>query len=181
MDKIGKVTLGMNPEAEVIVKTAMKMNGPDDKDDLYFTMFNIMAEPLRMVVAVVGDFSGLLPQYGYESEDIEEWVASEPEKYLSLVMKHYADLMAHAEEKISIPLESKENAEKARVVLSSLIAKGFYIQTTNYVIPDGENDERSQQVPTAELVDDLRVMLDIVKQWDTFDLQAYLKKMGATI
>ena len=132
-----------------------------------------------MVVAVVGNFSSMLPQFGYSQEDIDTWVTEEPEKYLSLVMNHYADLMAHAEEKISIPLDCKENAEKARVVLSSLISKGFYLQTTTYVIPQGENEERSQQVPTSELVDDLRIMLDIVKQWDTFDLEEYLNKMGA--
>lgn len=179
MDKIGKVALGMSADAEVIVKTAMKMKNAEDKDDLYFTMFNIMANPLRMVVAVVGNFSSMLPQFGYSQEDIDTWVTEEPEKYLSLVMNHYADLMAHAEEKISIPLDSAENAEKARVVLSSLISKGFYLQTTTYVIPQGENEERSQQVPTSELVNDLRVMLDIVKQWDTFDLEEYLTKMGA--
>ena len=94
-------------------------------------------------------------------------------------MNHYAELMGSAEEKISIPLDSAENAEKARVVLSSLISKGYYLQTTTYVIPQGENEERSQKVPTSELINDLRVRLDIVKQWDTFDLEAYLTKMGA--
>ena len=36
MDKIGKVALGMSADAEVIVKTAMKMKNAEDKDDLYF-------------------------------------------------------------------------------------------------------------------------------------------------
>ena len=80
MDKIGKVALGMSNDAEVIVKTAMKMKGSEDKDDLYFTMFNIMANPLRMVVAVVGNFSSMLPSFGYSEEDIQKWVAEEPEK-----------------------------------------------------------------------------------------------------
>ena len=48
MKKIGKVKLGINNDLEVVIVSDVAMNGEADKDDLYFVMFNIMHQPLRL-------------------------------------------------------------------------------------------------------------------------------------
>jgi len=52
MKQIKNVKLSLNKEAEVVVTADIVMEGPDDPDDVYFVMFNILHNPLRLVVGV---------------------------------------------------------------------------------------------------------------------------------
>ena len=166
MKSIGKVVLGMDDDAKIIVKSSVSMKDTEDRDDLYFVMFNVMAPDgeggtLRLSIATVGCFAQKLVDLG---------VSTQPEKYLELVVEHYGKIVAHGEEKLSIPLDSEENATKARAILTSLISNGAYVQVTRYRVPgaDPEITERAQEVPTEDLIDSLQAMLDIVKNWESF-------------
>lgn len=180
MKSIGKVTLGLDETARVLVKSNVLMKDPADRDDLYFVMFNIMApeedKPLRLSVATVGDFGASLQALGYvEAPELYNLINNEPQRYLGLVAKHYGELIATGDEKVSISLNSQPNADKARAVLASLIENKCYVQVTRYRIPGGDPEivERAQEVPTEELIPSLKTMLEIVKDWDNFDLEAY--------
>ena len=69
MNKIGKVKLGINNELDVVIVSDVSMNGEADKDDLYFVMFNIMHEPLRLSVTTVGDLLTLAKINTEKSEE----------------------------------------------------------------------------------------------------------------
>ena len=77
--------------------------------------------------------------------------------------------MERGVEKIKIPLDSQENADKARIIIASMIDKGRFIQKSNYII-DGESQFKEQDVDTANMVPQLKLMLEIIKKWDTIDL-----------
>jgi hypothetical protein len=177
---IGKVTLGLDETARVLVKSNVLMKDVSDRDDLYFVMFNIMApdedKPLRLSVATVGDFAASLQALGYiEAPEVQNLINNDPERYLGLVGQHYGELVTTGSEKVSIPLDSQPNADKARAVLASLIENKCYVQVTRYRIPGGDPEivERAQEVPTEELIPSLKTMLGIVKDWKNFDMEAY--------
>lgn len=180
MRSIGSVKLGLDERARVMVRSNVLMAGPQDRDDLYFVMFNIMApevdKPLRLSVATVGCFSETLVRLGItDAATVNRMITGDPEGYLAMVGEHYAELVATGDEKVSIPLDSQDNADKARAVLASLIDNKCYLQVTRYKIPGGEQEvlERAQEVPTEELIPSLKAMLDIVKDWRNFDMEAY--------
>ena len=181
MKSIGKVTLGLDDSARVLVRSNVLMNDPQDRDDLYFVMFNIMApdedKPLRLSVATVGDFAATLLSMGHiQRSELEHLVNNDPERYLGLVAQHYGQLVTTGSEKVSINLDSQASADKARAVLVSLIENKCYVQITRYRIPGGDPEivEKAQEVPTEELIPSLKAMLDIVKDWENFDLEAFV-------
>jgi hypothetical protein len=174
------VTLGLDDSARVMVRSNVMMAGPNDRDDLYFVMFNIMApdegNPLRLSVATVGNFADTLVDLGIsDRETVRRLITEDPERYLQTVADNYAAMVSTGEEKVSIPLDSQTNADKARAVLASLIDNKCYVQVTRYRIPgaDPEIIEKAQEVPTEELIPSLKAMLDIVKDWQNFDMEAY--------
>jgi hypothetical protein len=68
----------------------------------------------------------------------------------------------------------------ARAVVASMIDNGFYWQHSNYSVNGVVSEPKIQQVPTKELMLDLNQMLEIIKQWETFDLRDFLMAQGAT-
>ncbi len=180
MRSIGSVKLGLDDKTRVMVRSNVLMAGPQDRDDLYFVMFNIMApeqdRPLRLSVATVGCFSETLVKLQLVDEaTVRRMITEDPNGYLNLVGEHYARLVATGDEKVSIPLDSQDNADRARAVLASLIENKCYLQVTRYRIPGGEQEivERAQEVPTEELIPSLKTMLKIVRDWENFDMEAY--------
>jgi hypothetical protein len=178
MRSIGTVKLGLDDQARVVVKSNVLMDDPSDKDDLYFIMFNIMApegdKPLRLSVGTVGDFARTMEALNLIAPGQAKYlVDKDPQAYLSLVAQHYGQLVPTGEEKVSIPLTDEAGATKARAVLASLIENKCYFQVTRYRIPGGDPEivEKAQEVPTEELIPNLKVMLEIVKDWETFDLE----------
>ena len=55
MKEITKVKLGINKDAVVVVSSEVEMNSKTDKDEAYIIMFNIIGEPLRLGIIVVGN------------------------------------------------------------------------------------------------------------------------------
>jgi len=53
MEKIGKTRLTMSKDATVNVYADIYMKSQEDVDDLYFVMFNILSDPLRLSLCIV--------------------------------------------------------------------------------------------------------------------------------
>lgn len=180
MEKITKVKLSLNSNAEVVVVADIKMHGKEDTDDVYFVMFNILHNPLRFVVATVGDFAGILLKQGHSHDQVLDWLNNDPEKFMHNVLSNQEVLFGEAKEKVRVILDAKNNAMMARAVVASMIDNGFYWQHSNYSVNGVVSEPKIQQVPTKELMLDLNQMLEIIKQWETFDLRDFLMSQGAT-
>jgi len=180
MKNIGKVKLTMNKEMVVNVNADVHMKDMEDKDDLYFVLFNIMAEPLRLSLGVVGNFFEELEKLaGSDPVKLAKLLETDPDIYLRLVQTHYADLVHSSnEEKVKVVLDNQRNADMARMVLSSLLQNKYYTQVTTYHIPGEQPIVKEQKVPTDTLSAELKVMLDITKNWDGFDLDEYVASMS---
>jgi hypothetical protein len=179
MDKINKVQLGLNNEMEVVVTSDVGMSDGADRDDVYFVMFNILDKPLRFVVSTAGNFTEFLTERGTSAAEIKEWLDTNPDEFLNAIVKHQGELLAHSIEKVRVVLDSQSNADMARAVVSSMIDKGYFINISNYTIPgQTETVQKTQQVPTGQLLNDFTTMLDVIKQWDGFDFAEYLRAKG---
>lgn len=180
MKKIGKVKLTMTKDMVVNVHADVHMKDSNDKDDLYFVLFNIMADPLRLSLGVVGNFFEELEKLaGSDPARLTQLLETEPDTYMKLVQRHYADLVTTSnEEKVKVTLDNQRNADMARMVLSSLLQNKYYTQVTTYHIPNQEKIVKEQRVPTDSLAAELKVMLDITKKWEGFDLEQYVAGMG---
>tara|TARA_R110000851_G_scaffold49643_1_gene119329 strand:+ start:657 stop:1214 length:558 start_codon:yes stop_codon:yes gene_type:complete len=178
MDKISKLKLGLDSNTiELIVTTDIIMKSKHDYDDLYLIMFNIMDEPLRLSVIGV---SNLLDMAAHNSKMNEAQLISllkaNPEKYITLATQDINLLGERGKEFISINLDSEKNATKSRLVVSSMIDKQYYIQKSNYHV-EGEIIEKDQKIETVALIPQLKLMLEIIKSWDTFNTQDFQKKI----
>lgn len=180
MKNIGKVKLTMTKDMIVTVQADVHMKDNDDRDDLYFVLFNIMAEPLRLSLGVVGNFFEQLERLaGSDPAKLGNLLDTDPDIYMKLVQRHYAELVqANNEEKVKVVLDNQRNADMARMVLSSLLQNKHYMQITTYHIPGEEPIVKEQEVPTETLAAELKVMLDITKRWDGFDLEQYVAHMA---
>ena len=181
MKKIGKVKMTMSKDMVVNVHADVHMKNANDKDDLYFVLFNIMADPLRLSIGTVGNFFESIEQVtGLGQQSLHNLLENEPDQYMTLVQQNYTDLVTvSSEEKVKVVLDNQRNADMARMVLSSLLQQGYYEQITTYHIPNAEPVVSDQKVPTESLAAELKVMLDISKKWEGFDLDSYIAGMGA--
>ena len=180
MKKIKKVQLALNKETEAVVTADIVMHGETDTDDIYFVMFNILHNPLRFVVATVSDFAGILQKQGHSRSQVLTWLKNDPEEFMKRVFEDQHGLFENAEEKVRVMLNSPENAMMARAVVTSMIDKGYYWQHSNYQVMGNETTPKVQKIPTTELLLDLTNMLDIIKDWENFDLGKYLLSHGAS-
>ena len=87
MEKIGKTKLTMNKDMLVVVYADVYMKDAKDADDLYFVMFNILADPLRLSLCVVSEFFDYLVNH----TDITR---AELNKMLKQIYKIGAELIA---------------------------------------------------------------------------------------
>ncbi len=179
MKNIKTVKLSLNQEIEVVVQANIEMHGEDDTDDIYFVMFNILHNPLRFVVATVSDFSSILQKQGHSRSQVLSWLKNDPEEFMKRVFADQQGIFENAQEKVRVTLDSPENAMMARAVVTSMIDKGYYWQHSDYKV-NGETTPKVQKIPTTELLLDLTNMLDIIKDWENFDLGSYLLSHGAS-
>ena len=170
MKSIKNVKLGLSPsDMKVIVSADVEMGDAEDKDDLYLVMFNIMDEPLRLSVFTIGQLINLVKKNTKMSQEEAYQILEEnPERYIQLAVQDMGALGDYGMENIKIPLTSKENAQKARLVLTSMIDNQHYLQKSTYHIGK-ETIEKEQKVDTIPLIPQLKMMLEIVKRWDGFD------------
>ena len=178
MKKIGKVKLGINNDLEVVIVSDVAMNGEADKDDLYFVMFNIMHQPLRLSITTVGDLLSLAKENtGKSEEELLNQLESDPEQYVFSALGNSELLMERSNEKITIPLDSEESANKARIIISSMIDKQKFIQESNYQVNE-EVIVKRQDVDTSNMIPQLTIMLDIIKNWNNLDLEELEKRLS---
>lgn len=177
MKAIDDVKLGFKNQ-EVLVTAQITM-AEKDRDDLYFVMFNILDDPLRLVVAVAGNFVDFLITKGYTSEELNRWLDKNPQKYLEAIVQHQLEIMQSAKERVKIVLDNQQSADQARMVITSMLAKGHFNQVSTYCFPDGTEDVKLQKVPTQDMSRDLQIMLEVIKDWQNFDYDDFMKKMVA--
>mgnify|MGYP003643212290 CR=1 FL=1 len=180
MQSVKRVKLGLNAEMEVVVTADVNMKAGKDLDDVYFVMFNVLDTPLRFVVSTAGNFTEFLVERGTPQSDIETWFTEEtPDKFLEEVVKHQTDILIHSDEKVRVVLDTQKNADLARAVVSSMIEKGYFINITNYTIPGRDEPvQKIQQVPTESLFQDFATMLEVIKEWENFDFEEFLRAKG---
>lgn len=171
--------LGLNPDIEVIVTTDISMKNTEDRDDVYFVMFNVLDSPLRFVVSTAGNFTDFLLARGVKKKDLKNWLAENPDLFLNQIVEHQQDLLGHSVEKVRVLLDNQKNADLARVVVSSMIDKGYFVNISNYSVPDTEETiQKIQKVPTEQLLGDFHTMLEVIKAWDGFDFATFLLEKG---
>ena len=178
MKKIKNVKLGIVPKTmEVSVNSEVIMKDKNDFDDLYVVMFNIMDEPLRLSLITIGNLSNILNDRGLTEAQIKNLYDANPEKYLGEALNTPESFDKYANENIRICLDTSDNAQKARLLISSMIQNKYYLQKTTYVFPD-ERVEKEQKVDTTELIPQLKLMLEIIKQWETFDISQFSEALS---
>ena len=85
--------------------------------------------------------------------------------------------MQGATERVRIPLDSQKNADQARLVVTSMIAQGYFKQISLYHFPEGDEQPKVQKVPTKDMSQDLNIMLDVIKNWENFDYEDFMKEV----
>ena len=179
MEKIAKVQLGLNKEMEVMVTSGISMATAADRDDVYFVMFNVLDKPLRFVVSTAGNFTEFLVARGIKKTQIDTWLSEDTDQFLNNIVQYQQDLISHSVEKVKVVLDSQKNADMARAVVSSMIEKGYFVNVSNYAVPGTkETLQKIQKVPTAQLIEDFKTMLEVIKQWEGFDFETFLRAKG---
>jgi len=178
MEKITKVKLGLNKEAIVVVSGEVDMLSKTDKDEAYIIMFNIIGDPLRLGIIVIGQMlDKALKNTNLSKEQLNVLMEADPEKFLEAAMKNPELLFTDAQEMVKIVLDSDKKSQQARLVLASMVENGHYIQKTTYSFGGEVIEVKEQKIETEELALQLKAMIEIVKQWDTFDMAAYQAEM----
>jgi len=139
-------------------------------------MFNIIDNPLRLSIITVSNFHDIIEDlFKVEREKIENLNQQELDVLIAETVSNIEVIAKYGEERITIPLDNETNAKKVRVILSSMIQNGYYNQITNYHV-DKEVIKREQKIDTTELNPQLKVMLEIAKDWKGFDVNQFRVK-----
>jgi hypothetical protein len=178
MEKIDNLKLALDPKTmELIVTADVVMKNKEDFDDLYLIMFNIMDDPLRLsVIGVCNLLEMAMENTQMNEAQLLSLLKANPEKYITLATQNVETMASRGDEFISINLDSADNAKRARIVLTSMIDKQYYIQKSKYHV-EGELHEKEQRIETEALIPQLKMMLEIVKTWDTFNIQEFQKNI----
>jgi hypothetical protein len=177
MKKLNKMNLKINPKDMILtMNTEIDMVSKSDKDDAYIVMFNIIDNPLRLSIITVSNFHDIIEDlFKVEREKIENLNQQELDVLIAETVSNIEVIAKYGEERITIPLDNETNAKKVRVILSSMIQNGYYNQITNYHV-DKEVIKREQKIDTTELNPQLKVMLEIAKDWKGFDVNQFRVK-----
>ena len=46
-----------------------------------------------------------------------------------------------------------------------------------YRFPNGEDEPKIQKVPTKEMARELNIMLEVIKKWEDFNYEDFMKEM----
>jgi hypothetical protein len=104
-------------------------------------------------------------------------LSKDPQKYLEGIVQHQVEIMQSANERVKVVIDNQASADQARMVVTSLLAKGHFNQVTTYRFPDGTEDTKLQKVPTGDMARDLKIMLEIIKDWENFDYNEFMDRM----
>lgn len=178
MKEIKKVKLGIDADTIVVVSSEVEMRSKNDKDDAYIVMFNIIGDPLRLGIIVVGNMlDKALQNTNLSEEQLVALMEASPEKYLEAAMKNPDLIFESAQEMVKVMLDSEKKASQARLLLASMVNNGYYMQKTTYTFNGEVVEVKEQRIETEDFAMQLKAMIEIVKQWDTFDMEAYQQEM----
>ena len=178
MKSIQKVKLGIDKDAVVVISSEIEMLTKDDKDEAFLIMFNIIGDPLRLGIVVIGNMLAKAKQNTNLSESqLMQLMEADPQKYLEAAMKNPEALFETAQEMVKIVLDSEKKATQARLILASMIDTEYYLQKTKYLFKGEEIETKIQKIETQELVLQLKAMIEIIKQWETFDMKEYQRQI----
>ena len=174
MKKIDNVKLGLDSKTmEVVVSADIIMDGKDDWDDLYLIMFNVMEDPLRLALFSVGNLKDMAKVNKNLTETkVKALAKSNPQAYISAAIEDTDLLGNQGMENVKVLLNSDTNAQRARLVLSSMIDKGYYVKKSTYHFGD-EVISKQQKVETEALIMQLKMMLEIIKRWNGFNIDDF--------
>ena len=176
MREIKNVKLGFNKDADVTVVADVEMNGKDDIDSLFLCFFTILNPPLRLSVITAGCLNEALAKItGQTTDTIEKLMKENPEMYGLLIQENTENLLTQGEEQNKIPLDSPTNSQSARLILTSMLDRGFYHQKTRYYFSNGDKEKQEQKVDITPLKQAFETMLEICKRWDDPALKEELK------
>ena len=182
MKEIKKVKLGVNKDAIVVVSSDVEMKSKEDADEAYIIMFNIIGDPLRLGIIVVGNMlDKAIENTNLSKSQLVALMETNPEKYLEAAMKDPERIFDSAQEMVKIVLDSEKKAAQARLILASMVDNGHYLQRTRYSFEGEEIEIKEQKIETEELALQLKAMIEIVKQWETFDMEEYQREMEAAL
>ena len=173
-DTINNVKLGLDSKTmEVVVSADIIMEGKKDWDDLYLIMFNVMEDPLRLALFTIGNLKNMVKQNKtMTNSEAKALAKSNPQEYISAAIENTDLLAKQGSENVKVLLNSEQNAKKARLVLSSMIDKGYYVQKSTYYFGD-EQIAKQQKVETEGLIMQLKMMLEIIKRWNGFNVDDF--------
>ena len=167
MKRIKNVKLGFNKDAEVTIVADVEMNGKEDIDSLFLCFFTILHPPLRLSVITAGCLNDeLVKLTGQNKDTIEKLMKENPEMYGLLIQENTENLLHGGEEQNKILLDSPNNSQNARLILTSMLDRGFYHQKTRYYFSNGDKEKQEQKVDIAPLKQAFEAMLEICKKWD---------------
>jgi hypothetical protein len=178
MKEIKKLKLGINKDAVVVVSSEIEMNSKEDKDEAYIIMFNIIGDPLRLGIIVVGNMlDKAIENTNLSKAQVLTLMDKDPEKYLEAALKNPDKIFESAQEMVKIVLDSEKKASQTRLILASMVDNEHYLQRTKYTFNGEELEVKEQRIETEELALQLKAMIEIVKQWETFDMEEYQREM----
>lgn len=176
MKRIKNVKLGLNKNAEVTIVADVEMNGKNDLDSLFLCFFTILNPPLRLSVITAGCLNEQIGKIiGQDISTIEKMMKENPEMYGQLIQQNTESLLEYGEEQNKILLDSPNNSTNARLILTSMLDRGFYHQKTRYYYPDGDKQQQEQKVDIRPLKQAFETMLEICKRWDDPKLKEELQ------
>jgi len=176
MKRIKNVKLGFNKSADVTVVADVEMNGKEDIDSLFLCFFTILHPPLRLSVITAGCLNEALAEIiGQDVSVIEKMMKENPEMYGLLIQQNTESLLEHGEEQNKVVLDSPTNSKNARLILTSMLDRGFYHQKTRYYFPNGDKEQQEQKVDITPLKEAFETMLEICKRWDDPKLKEELE------
>jgi hypothetical protein len=152
MKGIRTVKLAMNKNADVIMFADVDM-GENDIDSLFLCYFTVLTPPLRLSVLTSGQL-------------VEK---------LSVIMNvdktNILNLLQTQPEETRILLDSDDNANQGRALISSILKSGYYLQKTRFHFPDGTVQEQEQKIDIAGMKPTFKAMLDICKNWREVEVE----------
>ena len=176
MKRIKNVKLGFNKDAEVTIVADVEMNGKEDIDSLFLCFFTILHPPLRLSVITAGCLNEELGNIiGQNTDTVEKLMKENPEMYGMLIQENTEAMLENGVEQNKIILDSPMNSKNARLILTSMLDRGFYHQKTRYHFPNGEKEKQEQKVDITPLKQAFETMLEICKRWDDPALKEELK------
>ena len=176
MKSIKNVKLGFNKNADVTVVADVEMKGKEDIDSLFLCFFTILNPPLRLSVLTSGCINEQLAEILQQTpETIENMMKENTELYGTLIQQNTEAMLHNGEEQNKVMLDSEMNSKNARLILTSMLDRGFYIQKTRYYFPNGDKQKQEQKVDISPLKEAFKVMLEICKRWDDPKLKEELQ------